>query len=113
MKKLLIYAWFDVDPALRDATLHEARPLIEGARSQDGCLTYVWTMDPHQPARVHVFEEWSGADQLRAHFTRPFYLDMVTKIRGLNITGGDARKFLVDAEASVYNAEGVPNADFA
>ena len=52
---IVIYAVVDLDPAQRGAALVNARPHVEAALAQPGCLAYAWTADPLDPARVHVF----------------------------------------------------------
>ena len=73
---ILIAGTIDLDPAQRDAALAGARPYIEGALTQAGCIAYAWTADPELPGRIHVFEEWTDADALEAHFADRHYADM-------------------------------------
>ena len=53
--KIVVEAKVDLDPARRAEALAGAKPWIDGALSQDGCLAYSWCADPYDPARVNVF----------------------------------------------------------
>ena len=102
----------DLDPARRAEALEKARPWIEGARAQAGCLGYSWCADPHRPERVHVFEEWESAQALAAHLAGAQYRGMLGHISAYGITNAVSRKFAVAHEGPVYNAAGVASADF-
>ena len=110
--KIVVEARVDFDPARRAEALEQARPWIEGALSQPGCLGYSWCADPHRADRVHVFEEWASAEALAAHLAGPQYRGMLAHMSGHGITGAVSRKFEVAREAPVYNAQGVATAVF-
>ncbi len=110
--KIVVEAKVDLDPARRAEALAGAKPWIDGALSQDGCLAYSWCADPYDPARVNVFEEWSGAQALAAHLAGPQYRGMLGHISGYGITHAVSRKFAVAREGPVYNAAGIATADF-
>lgn len=110
--KIIVEAKVDIDAARRAEALDGARPWIEGAQAQAGCLGYFWTADPHHPARVHVFEEWESADALAMHLAGPQYRGMLDHISQFGITNAVSRKFAVEREGAVYNAAGVASAEF-
>ncbi len=109
---IVIYAVVDLDPAQRGAALTGARPHIEAALAQPGCVAYAWTSDPHDPARVHVFEEWSDSAALAAHLAGPAYRGMLGHMQGHGITSAVSTKYAVSAQQPVYDPTGVPRADF-
>ncbi len=37
------------------------------SRSEPGCITYVFSADPIEPGRVHLFERWESKEALAAH----------------------------------------------
>ena len=113
MAKIVISAQIDLDPDRRDEALRSARPWIDGALSQDGCLHYDWSADLSNPSRVNVFEEWTSEDALAAHFAGPQYAGMLVHIGQSGLLGSVSRKYRVDAEGPVYNDQGKPTERFA
>lgn len=111
--KIIVEAKIDLDPARRAEALAGARSWIDGAQAQPGCLGYFWTADPHDPARVHVFEEWDNAEALAAHLAGPLYRGMLVHISAFGLTHAVSRKFGVACEAAVYNDAGVATAEFS
>ena len=109
---ILIAGTIDLDPAQRDAALSGARPYIEGALTQAGCIAYAWTADPELPGRIHVFEEWTDADALEAHFADRHYADMRRHLGQCGIRGAQTHKYQVGAKAPVYDERGVATANF-
>ena len=112
MAKIVISAQIDLDPAQRTDALIKAKPHIEAALAQPGCIAYDWSADGNDPARVNVFEEWQSEEALAAHFAGPAYAGMRDHIGAFGLTGAASRKYRVDAEAPVYNAEGVATEAF-
>lgn len=112
MAKVLISAQIDVEPAGREAALKSAQPWIDGALAQPGCLHYDWSADLNDPARINVFEEWDSEAALAAHFAGPQYAGMLAHIGASGLKGSTSRKYRVDAEGPVYNADGKPTPAF-
>ena len=110
--KIVVSADIQLDPAKREETLKTAQKWINGALSQDGCIAYSWCADVNDPARVHVFEEWETEQALADHLAGPQCQGMLGHMAGGGITGAVSRKYRVDKEGPVYNAEGVATADF-
>jgi len=112
MAKIVIAAQIDLDPAQRADALTKAKPHIDAALAQEGCLAYDWSADGNDPARVNVFEEWSSEEALASHFAGPAYAGMRDHIGTFGMTGAESRKYRVDAEGPVYNAQGVATEAF-
>lgn len=112
MAKILISAQIDLDPARREEALKSAQKWIDGALSQPGCIHYDWSADLSNPSRVNVFEEWESEDSLAAHFSGPQYAGMLGHIGQFGLINAVSRKYRVDAEAPVYNADGKPSERF-
>ncbi|MEM7410118.1 MAG: putative quinol monooxygenase [Myxococcota bacterium] len=113
MAKVLIAGTVEIAPEKRDVALREAQPLIEEALGEPGCLAYVWTADPFEPGRIHVFEEWEDEATLSTHLTAPSYVKMLAHLGAAGIRSAVTRKFRVDREAPVYDENGTPRGDFA
>lgn len=109
---VLIAGTVDLEPEKRDQALTGAKPLIEEARGEPGCLAYDWTPDPYLPGRIHVFEEWESQAALADHFKAPSYTGMLAHLGGFGILEASTRKYRADAFEPVYDPEGTPRADF-
>ena len=109
---IVIYAIVDLDPSTRTAALTSAKPHVDAALAQPGCVAYAWTADPHNLGRVHVFEEWSGQDVLASHLAGPAYRAMLGHMQGYGITSAVSTKYAVTAKQPVYDPQGRPRADF-
>ena len=109
---IVVAAVVDLDPAQRAAALTGSKPHIDAALAQPGCLAYSWCADPHDAARVHVFEEWTSTEALAAHLAGPAYRGMLGHIQGHGITSAVSHKYAVTAKQPVYDPEGRPRADF-
>ena len=112
MTKIIISGTVDLDPARLDAALAAARPLIDGALTQDGCLDYDWCPDPRHPGRLRVFERWRDQASLERHFANRWYRDMRTTLAAFGLVGASVAKYHVDAIEPVYDEGGTPRADF-
>ena len=110
--KIVVEAKVDLDPARRAEALAGAKPWIDGALSQDGCLAYSWCADPYDPARVNVFEEWETEADLAHHLSAEPYLQMSGHLNSVGIKAASTRKYRVDLIEPVYDPEGKPRADF-
>jgi quinol monooxygenase YgiN len=112
MPKIVISAQIDLDPARRTEALESARPHIAAALAEDGCIHYDWSACSMNPARINVFEEWESEAHLAAHFHHVAYTGMRDHIGQFGITNAVSRKYRVDAEGPVYNAQGVATERF-
>ena len=110
--KVVVSADIKLDPAKREQVLKSAQKWIDGALSQDGCIAYSWSADLNDPARVLVFEEWESEDALANHLAGPQYAGMLGHMASGDIAEAVSRKYRVDKEGPVYNAEGVATAEF-
>ena len=67
---VIVVGTFEVEPSDRDAVLQSRVPGMEGARSENGCITYVLSADPVEPHVVHLFERWESRAHLDEHLER-------------------------------------------
>lgn len=110
--RILISGEIDLAPEAREKALIDARPLIEAALAEKGCVHYAWTADLSTPGRVHVFEEWESEADLAAHLAAKPYLDMAGHLAAVGIKNASTRKYRVDHTEPVYDPQGRPRADF-
>ena len=110
--RIVIAGKVDVAPEKREAALKDARPLIEAALAEKGCVEYAWTADPHDPGRIRVFEEWVSEPDLAVHLKGDPYRGMLAHLSGVGILNAVTQKYRVDHFEPVYDPSGVPRADF-
>lgn len=102
------------DPSQVKEMLLAARPHIEGALQEEGCIEYAWTEDHLNPGRVHVYEEWTSSETLEAHLQSHWYRDMGAHLRQYPRKPPTRviKKYRVDLEEPVYDSEGVARGHF-
>lgn len=109
---IIISGTVDMPVANVGPALEEARPLIEGALAEQGCLDYDWCPDPRVPGRIRVFERWATQADLHTHLNDKWYFDMRDCLGKYGITAGVTAKYRVDKEEPVYDETGVARAEF-
>lgn len=109
---IVIAGYLDFDPDRAEQMIRDAKPLIDAALAEPGCLAYSWAIDPLAPGRVHVFEEWADEAALAGHFSAAPYADMGAHLHAVGILGFDVKKYRVDLIEPVYDDMGTPRADF-
>lgn len=113
--KVIIAGTLDLeDPSQVKEMLQSARPHIEGALQEEGCIAYDWTEDHLVPGRVHVYEEWSSSETLEAHLQDHWYRDMGAHLGRYprKATDNVIKKYRVDHEEPVYDDTGVARGHF-
>jgi len=110
--RIIISGTVDLPPEKVDEALKTAKPLIEGALTEKGCLDYDWCPDPLIPGRIRVFERWESEADLKAHFDDRWYKDMRDTLGQFGILGAENYKYLVDIQEPVYDETGTARADF-
>jgi quinol monooxygenase YgiN len=109
---ILVAGTIDVDPERRAEALEAGKPHVAGTRSQQGCVSYVWSADPTVEGRIVVYEHWESEAALASHFKNEHYLNMRETIASFGLRGADVSKFRVDHREPVYDSTGTPRADF-
>ena len=113
--KVIIAGSIDLeDPSQVKEMLLSARPHIEGALEEEGCIAYDWTEDHLVPGRIHVYEEWTSSDTLEAHLQGHWYRDMGAHIASYprKASNNVIKKYRVAYEEPVYDETGVARGHF-
>ena len=66
---IIVAGYFVVDPAQRDQFLRSREDVMRASRAEAGCITYAFTPDGLDPARVLLFERWESKAALADHLT--------------------------------------------
>lgn len=110
---IIIAGTITIAPERRAACIAATEPFQRSTRDEEpGCAAYVFSADLLHPDRIAVFERWADADSLEAHFLHPNFHAMRALLGEHGITGAEVRKYRVDAEAPVNDAERKPTASF-
>jgi quinol monooxygenase YgiN len=105
---IIIAGWIELaDEAQRDACVAASEPHQLATRADEpGCEAYVFGADPVHKNRVCIYECWTTAEALDAHFEHENYFTMRKVLTSFQRTGGDIKKFRIDAVAPVYGPGG-------
>ena len=63
---LIVAGWLRVDPAERDSYVAGCAEVVRAARAAPGCLDFTIAADVVDPARITVYERWTGETSLLA-----------------------------------------------
>lgn len=64
-----------VPPDKVEAALPHMEAMLTASRAEAGCVAYNYAQDVLDPGLIHVFEEWTDEDALKAHFETPHMAD--------------------------------------
>lgn len=81
---------------------------IASSRAEPGCVAYDWAVDPLEPGKIHVFEEWESEEALLNHFRHDSYAAMRGHLEGWELTGFGVRMYSVSGVEPVYGDDGWP-----
>jgi quinol monooxygenase YgiN len=60
-------------PGQHDRLRTALEAMFEPSLDEPGCLAYQAYIDPNDPARMVIVEEWTGPQALAEHFTTPHF----------------------------------------
>jgi quinol monooxygenase YgiN len=61
---IIIAGWLRVAPTERARYLADCETVMRMAQAAPGCLDFVLSADPMDPARIRVFERWESDEDL-------------------------------------------------
>lgn|SRR5690606_37726900 len=68
---IIIAGTLRVKPELQQQAVETFLTMAQHSAAQNGCLSYYFYTDPHDPTRFFVFEQWTDEETLRAHGWSP------------------------------------------
>lgn len=110
--KIIIYALIEVEAEKRAGLLSLLQSYLPKVHAQEGCIRYDWAADSKISTQINVYEEWESEAALDAHFTGKNFAAIGKALGEFGLLGASAKKFRVDAEAGVFNADGVASTAF-
>ncbi len=63
---LIVAGTMQVDPEQRQAFLAGRQEAVMAVRAEPGCVDYIFSADPYDPALVRLFERWESKEALAA-----------------------------------------------
>ena len=81
---------------------------IASSRAEEGCVAYNWAVDPLEPGKIHVYEEWESEEALLHHFRHASYGAMRTYLDQWELTGFGVLIYSVKGVEAVYGDDGRP-----
>lgn len=60
--------------------------LVDGTHAEEGCVSYEFSRDLHDPARFHIVEEWLSDEALAEHVRSDHYQAFKHALAGLRVT---------------------------
>ena len=91
---LIIAGSIQIDPDHMDRAVAAIGPMGEATRAEQGCEDYVFSVNPHVPGELRVFERWTDGDALEAHFATAH----MQTVREVLATCGKGRREIVRYE---------------
>ncbi|WP_116953058.1 putative quinol monooxygenase [Jiangella endophytica] len=90
---IIVAGHLRVNAADREAYLATCIPVVEQARTTEGCLDYALSADLVDAERINVYERWASREALDA-----FRGDGAGDEQGVLLTGADVREFTAGSE---------------
>ncbi|GGN58664.1 hypothetical protein GCM10011349_38380 [Novosphingobium indicum] len=81
---------------------------IASSRAEKGCVAYNWSIDPLEPGKIQVYEEWESEEDLLNHFCHDSYLAMRNHLENWDLTGFGVLIYSVAGVEPVYGDDGWP-----
>ena len=105
--EFIIAGWFDYGPH-RDAVLEHFAVCAAASRAEEGCLDYVASADPGDPARLVVFERWDSEEHLAAHFQTPHVADFRAAVAEYPRLAREIRRYFI-SHSEQFQSSSVPS----
>jgi quinol monooxygenase YgiN len=111
--RIIVAGWlgFAGDDATCAEIIRRGADFIAASRREPGCSAYNWSVDPIEPGKIHVYEEWESEADLLRHFRDPSYLSMRAHLENAELSGFGVRIYSVKGIEPVYDDDGQPRTE--
>ncbi|MGI9608465.1 MAG: putative quinol monooxygenase [Acidimicrobiales bacterium] len=90
---ILIAGTVRIDPASRDAAIEAVTEMMANSAKEDGCVSYDFSADFHDPGILHLFEEWETAESLQSHLESPHMKVYRAALAEIGLLGRNIHKY--------------------
>jgi quinol monooxygenase YgiN len=87
-----------LEPADFEAAMALVEPLVAATQAEDGCVAYDFWVDPRDPGRVRVFEEWTSAEANAAHAASEHLATFMADLATIRVLGADLVRYEVASQ---------------
>ena len=95
---IVIAGTFNVDPADRDKFAEAAKAVMAETVKEEGCHTYVFSLDIVDPGVVHILEKWDSEDNLKPHLRTDHIRTFGRALKELKVSGTKLMMYEVASE---------------
>ncbi|MFZ4507469.1 MAG: putative quinol monooxygenase [Fimbriimonas sp.] len=67
----------------RAEALEVCQGMLEPSRAEEGCISYSFFTDPHDPDSLIFVEEWKSREAIDLHFSLPHFIDFSGRMADL------------------------------
>ncbi|MEM7141677.1 MAG: putative quinol monooxygenase [Actinomycetota bacterium] len=96
---LIIAGTITLPPGKVDEAMALVGPFCELVRAEPGCQDYLFTVNPHVPGELRLFEIWDDQASLEVHFTTPHMAQWQQDVGALGVTGREITRYEVSGSA--------------
>lgn len=93
---LIVAGTIQIAPDQMDLAIEAIGPMCEATRAEDGCEDYVFTINPHAPGQLRIFERWVDASALEAHFETAHMAAFRESLGSFDIRGRDITRYEIE-----------------
>ena len=92
---LIIAGTIRIEKPATEEVLEACRNMMEATHQEDGCIDYVFSVDPIDPTVLHVFERWETQEALNNHFLTSHMTPFREAMANWGVNDMDILKFAV------------------
>jgi quinol monooxygenase YgiN len=78
--QVTVVARVEAKPGMGDRLAEEMKPLVEGSRSDAGCINYDLHRGLENPSTLVIYENWSSSQALDEHLEQPHVQEWLGKL---------------------------------
>ena len=92
---LIIAGTLTSEKPVTEDVMEACRKMMVATHEENGCIDYVFSVDPIDPKILHVYERWEDQESLDAHFLVPHMSPFRKALASWGVTHRNILKFEV------------------
>ncbi len=92
---ILIAGSVSIRPDRREEAVRAARTMAEATVKELGCISYRFSADLADPAKLFIFEEWESDEALARHFQTEHMREFREKLPGIVAGASVVKRYVV------------------